>query len=56
MVLAKSEADVEKYFNEEIELETKLGYQKLYDYQNKQFKTAKKALGIEFAWPANQKK
>lgn len=56
MILAKSEADVEKFFNEEIEQEAKLGYQKLYDYQNKQFKDAKKSLGIPFAWPTNQKK
>ncbi|WP_138751383.1 hypothetical protein [Paenibacillus sinopodophylli] len=56
MILAKSEADIEKFFNEEIQREEKLGYQKLYDYQNKQFQEAKKALGMAFAWPANQKK
>ncbi|NBD25334.1 type 2 periplasmic-binding domain-containing protein [Paenibacillus glycinis] len=56
MILAKSEADVEKYFNDEIEMEAKLGYQKFYDYENKQFQDAKKSLGIEFAWPTNQKK
>ncbi|CAK4834040.1 unnamed protein product [Aphanomyces euteiches] len=55
MILAKSEADVEKYFNDEVEMEAKLGYQKFYDYQNKQFKDAKKSLGIEFAWPTNKK-
>ncbi|MGG1556401.1 hypothetical protein [Paenibacillus ferrarius] len=56
MFLAKSEADVEKFYNEEIELEKNLGYQELYTYQNNQFLQAKKALGIQFAWPANQKK
>jgi len=56
MILAKSEAEVEKYYNEQIETEVKLGYQKLYEYQNKQFKDSKKALGIEFAWPKNQVK
>ncbi|WP_409341579.1 hypothetical protein [Paenibacillus sp. MBLB4367] len=56
MILAKSDADIEKFYNEGIELENKLGYQKLYDYQNKKFQEAKKALGIPFAWPTNQKK
>jgi len=55
MILAKSEPDVEKFFNEGIEREEKLGYRKLYDYQNNQFQAAKKALGIEFAWTANRK-
>ncbi|MDI4648449.1 hypothetical protein [Cohnella hashimotonis] len=55
MILAKTPADVEKYFNDEVDTEAKLGYQKLYDYQNKQFQDAKKALGLQFAWPANQK-
>jgi putative aldouronate transport system substrate-binding protein len=55
MILAKSEEEVEKFFNETIEQEEKLGYKKLYDYQNKMFLEAKKALGIQFAWPTNQK-
>jgi len=54
IVLAKSEEEVVKLYNEMIEQESKLGYQQLYDYKNKAFQEAKQKLGLEFAWPANQ--
>ncbi|KRF03330.1 hypothetical protein ASG89_23075 [Paenibacillus sp. Soil766] len=56
MILAKSPEDVEKFYKEGIDQEEKLGSQKLYDYQNKKFQEAKKALGVQFVWPANIKK
>ena len=55
MVLAKSEAEVEQIFNDMVAQEEKLGYSKLYAYWDTHFKEAKKKLGIEFAWPDNQK-
>ncbi|SDS03149.1 putative aldouronate transport system substrate-binding protein [Paenibacillaceae bacterium GAS479] len=55
MVLAKSEAEVVKMFNDMIEQEKKLGYDKLFAYWNEKFLETKKKLGIEFAWPGNQK-
>jgi putative aldouronate transport system substrate-binding protein len=54
IVMAKNEQDVEKFYNEMIQQEEKLGYQQLYDYKNKAFQEAKQKLGIQFAWPANQ--
>ncbi|OCT14819.1 hypothetical protein A8709_11665 [Paenibacillus pectinilyticus] len=56
MILAKTPEDVEKFYKDGIEAEEKLGSKKLEDYQNKKFQEAKKALGIQFAWPANVKK
>ncbi|MCQ6562949.1 hypothetical protein [Paenibacillus mendelii] len=55
MVLAKSEAEVEQIFNDMVAQEEKLGYNKLYTYWDTHFKEAKKKLGVEFAWPDNQK-
>ncbi|MNI19603.1 hypothetical protein D3C73_730450 [compost metagenome] len=51
MILAKSEEEVVKFYNEGIEQEEKLGSAKLQDYQNKKFQEAKKTLGIQFAFP-----
>jgi putative aldouronate transport system substrate-binding protein len=56
MILAKAPEDVEKFYKEGIEQEEKLGSQKLYDYQNKKFQEAKKAMGVQFVWPTNLKK
>ncbi|MDQ8739026.1 extracellular solute-binding protein [Paenibacillus sp. LHD-38] len=55
MILAKSEVEVEKLFNEMIAQEEKLGYTRLYEVYNSKFQEAKKKLGIEFAWPTNIK-
>lgn len=51
MILAKSEDAVEKTYNEGIEQEKKLGFDKLYAYQNRKFLESKKALGLEHAGP-----
>ncbi|TYP76725.1 extracellular solute-binding protein [Paenibacillus methanolicus] len=56
MILAKSPEDLDKFYKEGIAQEEKLGYQKLYDYQNAKFQEAKKALGVQFVWPTNMKK
>ncbi|MCU6709035.1 extracellular solute-binding protein [Paenibacillus sp. J5C_2022] len=54
MVLAKSEDEVEKLFNDMQAQEEKLGYDKLYAYWNDHFKDTKQKLGMDFAWPENQ--
>ncbi|NMO98060.1 extracellular solute-binding protein [Paenibacillus lemnae] len=54
MILAKSEEEVEKIFNEMPAQEEQLGYQQLYDYKNKAFQDAKASLGQKFAYPPNQ--
>ncbi|MCM3747019.1 extracellular solute-binding protein [Paenibacillus pasadenensis] len=55
MVLAKSPEEVERIFNSMVEQERKLGYDQLFQYWNQKFIETKKKLGIEFAWPDNQK-
>lgn len=55
LVLAKSEEEVERLFNEMPAQEDQLGYQQLYDYKNKAFLDAKASLGQDFAWPPHQK-
>ncbi|RKP49866.1 extracellular solute-binding protein [Cohnella endophytica] len=52
MILAKSEEAVAKAYNDGIEQEKKLGFDKLYAYQNQKYQEAKKALGLEHAGPA----
>ncbi|MFC5465904.1 hypothetical protein [Lederbergia graminis] len=54
MVMAKSSDEVKSLYDEMLEQEDKLGYDKLYEYKNKAFKEAKEKLGLEFAWPGNQ--
>ena len=54
MIMASSEEEVERLFNEMIAHEKELGYDELFAYASKMFKESKEKLGIEFAWPANQ--
>lgn len=51
MVKAKSDKEVEKYFNEMIAKKKAAGYDKLYKYWDQQFKKNKQKLGIKKAWP-----
>jgi len=51
MVKAKSEKDVEKYFNEMIAKQKQAGFDKLYKYWDQQFKKNKQKFGIKKAWP-----
>lgn len=56
MILAKSEAEVDKRYEKMIKDQEKLGFDKLYEYQNKEFKKAKERLGIKYIWPEYQDK
>ncbi|WP_019909012.1 extracellular solute-binding protein [Paenibacillus sp. HW567] len=54
IILAKTEQDVEKLFNQMLKEDDELGFQQVSEYKNKKFQEAKEKLGIKFAWPANQ--
>ncbi|MCJ8009828.1 extracellular solute-binding protein [Lederbergia wuyishanensis] len=56
MILAKSGADVDKKYEKMIKDQEKLGFEKLYEYQNKEFKEAKERLGVKYIWPEYQDK
>jgi putative aldouronate transport system substrate-binding protein len=54
LIIAKP-GDVEKLYKEMLDKQDKLGYQQVYDYQNRTFKENKVKLGVEFAYPINIK-
>ncbi|MBO0993196.1 extracellular solute-binding protein [Bacillus sp. SD088] len=51
MILAESEEEAEKLYEELIKNQDNLGFKELYDYRNKKFKEAKERLGVEYIWP-----
>ncbi|MFY9177103.1 MAG: extracellular solute-binding protein [Caldicoprobacterales bacterium] len=55
MVTASSEEEVEAFFNEMIQKKKEVGYDELHNYRNEQFQKNKEKLGLDFAWPSNQK-
>ena len=55
MIMAATEEECEKLYNEAIEQWKLMGYDALYESQNERFKENKAKLDLEFAWPSLQK-
>lgn len=55
LIMASSEQEVEKLWDEMLAKKRELGYDELFKFQSEQFKLAKEKLAVDFAWPSNQK-
>lgn len=54
MIMASSEEECEKLYQQAVEQIKTMGFDQLYEFQNEKFQKNKKKLGIEFAWPSLQ--
>lgn len=54
MIMASSEEECEKLYQQAIDQIKSMGFDQLYEFQNEKFHKNKQKLGIEFAWPSLQ--
>ena len=54
MIMASSEEECEKLYQQAIDQIKSMGFDQLYEFQNEKFHKNKQKLGIDFAWPSLQ--
>ena len=54
MIMAESEEELERIYNETIKHIDELGAEQVYKVNNERFQANKAKLGIDFAWPPNK--